>query len=185
MTRHGSTIRKRVSRTSGSSYRSPRTGRSGLISTKWLTIGLCMAFVVGAYLVWNFTFGTFNPNPSSTSFAENTVTCSSAAGSCGAFRIYSANLTVHSTADIVSQILSIGLNTTSSEPMTSARVYVDSVFVGSVDGTFMPGVPKSVSFGIPTTLTITPDASYTIEVEGFFGNQQSTGNLQSVAVVAR
>lgn len=156
--------------------------------TKWIAIGLCIAFVLGAYAVWNFASAGFNPNPVTTSIVVTSQSCSTS-GACGAFRIDSANLSVHDMEDYTSQSLSLQLSDVGAPAMSSVAVYFGAsqgdVYLGKVVGPFVPNSSKVVSLDIPTTISVNQGTTYTVLVEGFFGSQESSGYFQSVEVVAQ
>jgi len=154
-----------------------------VLGSKWIAIALCVVFVLGAYVVWNRAIAGFNPNPATTSIVESTTSCAPS-GACSGFRITSANLTVHTSEDIVSQILSLQFSTSGNVAMSDVHVFIDNISVGTVDGPFAPGVSRPVSLGISTTITITPGESYKVLVEGDFGKQQVVEYFQSIDVVA-
>jgi hypothetical protein len=156
-------------------------------NAKWIAIGLCILFVLGAYAVWSYAYGMFNPNPSC-AIATYTQVCPRV-GECDGFQIGSANLTVYQAEDIQRQTLSLEISAFGNESMTSVSVCVNDAPLGSVSGPFTPGVPRLVTLGVPTTLSISQGQEYTVAAEGVFPSAEAGGPsseyFQSVLVQAQ
>jgi hypothetical protein len=74
-----------------------------------------------------------------------------------------------------------------SSPMARIEVYVDNVSLGAVEGPFASGVPRLVSLGVPTTISVTPGVSYSVVVEGVFSASSGAVSAvywQSISIVA-
>ena len=145
---------------------------------KWLAIGLCILFVVLAYGVWTYSFSRFNPNPATTTLAS-TRTCTTPSG-CGEFRIVSVNVTLQGgegevSNGIQSQSLSLQLEVLSQVAMSSVQVFVNGTSVGTENGPFPSGLGRILFFPVPTTISVTPGATYAISVQGTFQSQVAGG----------
>ena len=92
-------------------------------------------------------------------------------------------LSVFDTQDVTSQVLTLSIVATGGEAMSELRVLFENVSLGSVPGPFEPGVARSVSFGVPTTISVTLSQSYPVVVEGVYG-QQGGEYWQSIEVFA-
>ncbi len=159
--------------------------------SKWLAIGLCILFVLGAYAAWNYAFSQFNPNPVSTTLAT-TYSCAST-GPCGEFQIVSVNVTLQGgeaeiTNGIQSQSLSLQLDVLGQASMSSVQVFVNGTSIGSENGPFRTGISKALYFPVPTTISVNPGEVYSVTVEGTFPGGAAGGPpisyLQSIDVVA-
>jgi len=154
-------------------------------NSKWLAIGLCIAFVAGAYYAWNYSFGQFNANPVSSS-------CT-AASAGGRFRIASVNLSLQGgeaavSNGIQSQTLSIQIDNEGQSPISSIEVCVNNIPIVAENGPFPQGTSKVLFLPVPTTISVNPGGTYLVSVKGTFPGQTegepSTSYLQSQNVVA-
>lgn len=149
---------------------------------KWLAIGLCVLFVIGAYAVWNFAFAGFNPNPVSTTLS--TIYTCSTASSCGEFRIVSVNISLvggeaELSNGIQSQSLSLQVDVLGQVAMASVQVFVNNTSIGTESGPFPPGISKVLYFPVPTTISVTPSETYAVSVQGTFSSQVPGGTATS------
>ena len=153
-----------------------------LFSSKFLAIAACLVFI-GAFSGYYYLAESgFNPNPQRTTLAGAPV-CVPEKQSCPGFTLGNVTLRVLNRTDIDSQQMSFVLIPGGPGPMSRVSVYIDNISLGAVDGPFAPGVPKLVALGVPTTINVTPGASYGIVVQGTFA-ESATDYWQSVSVVA-
>jgi hypothetical protein len=160
-----------------------------LRGSKFLAIGLTIAFIAALASYSYLAQSNFNPYPQTTTFTAET-TCSALSGTCPGFEITSASLSVTtiSEADVNSQELTLGINATGSTSMARIQVFIANVSLGNVAGPFEPGIPKIVGVAVPTTMILNDGQSYQVVVEGVYANSATgatTGDYwQSVSVVA-
>lgn len=143
--------------------------------SKYIAIGLCIAFVLAAAYGWYLVTSEFNPNPPQVGISES---CS--APYCGRFGVIDANLTVINATqeDILSQYVGMGIVASGSQTLTKIRVLLDNVSLGYEDGPFPEGKVSYVELGVPTSILLNANESYSLLVGGYYqdpASPQSTG----------
>jgi hypothetical protein len=153
-----------------------------------ITIAVCAAIVLSAYLILYRATASFNPSPQSVTL-DTSASCSPAAPPCPAFMIESANLTARNTADYTSQWLTLKVTALGPSEVSEFSVYFSGSPLGNVTEELLPGQTKTFGgWGIPTTIGVVPGRSYAVVVEAEIlgpGGQVSAEFWSAVQVVAR
>jgi hypothetical protein len=137
-------------------------------------VAISVAIVLAAYLTWQTTTGSFNPNPNTLSL--ETDSCSPSAPPCPVFRIDSANLTVRTLQDIVSQELNVRISALGPTPLSSLSVYFANHPIGNLSKVILPGETVSAGWAIPTTLTVNQGERYIVLVESGYIESGTPGS---------
>lgn len=106
---------------------------------------------------------------------------------CPGFALGNVIVREFNRTDISTQQLSFTLTPEEAAPMSMIHVYIDNVSIGTVQGPFASGIPRSLSLGVPTTIDVTPGVTYTVIVEGVFSGGSGVAPSdywQSINVVA-
>lgn len=139
-----------------------------------LVVALCTAFVVGFVVVLNYATAGVGKQGQNVLITTQTTPCASQSSTCVSFSITSARLVSVSYTDELGPgnyaTLTLGLNASGGAPITSVKVFVGNLSAGGAQGPFQPGVNKVLNLTLPATITVSPGKTYTISVEGYFGN---------------
>ena len=153
-----------------------------------ITIAVCAAFVLSAYLILYGATESFNPSPKSVTL-DTSASCSPAAPPCPAFKIESANLTARNATDYTSQWLTVKVTALGPSEASRFSVYLSGSPLGNVTERLLPGQTKTFGgWGIPTTIRVVLGRSYVVAVEAEFlgpDGRVSAEFWSAVQVVAR
>ena len=79
--------------------------------------------------------------------------------------------------------LTLGLNASGGNPITSVKIFVGNMSAGTFQGPFQLGVNKVLNLTLPATISVSSGKTYTISVEGYFDGGAETV-WESVKVIA-
>jgi hypothetical protein len=136
-----------------------------------LVVALCTAFVLGFALVLNYEAGQVGNVGQATISTQNS--CSPSEASCPSFTITSARLI---TSNITSELgpanqtdLILGLDVSGGTTITKLGLFIGNASAGTIQGPFEPGVLRTLNITLPSTVQVSPRATYLISAEGYSG----------------
>ncbi|MDA4119932.1 MAG: hypothetical protein OK436_05035 [Thaumarchaeota archaeon] len=139
-----------------------------------LVFALCTAFVVGFVVVLNYATAGVGKQGQTGPVTIQTTSCASQSTTCTTFSITSARLVSVNYTDVLGPgnyaTLTLGLNASGGNPITSVKIFVGNLSAGTFQGTFQPGVNRLLNLTLPATISVSPGKTYTISVEGYFGS---------------
>jgi hypothetical protein len=130
--------------------------------------------VVGFVVALNYATAGVGKQGQIALVTTRTTSCASQSSSCGSFSITSARLVSVSYTDELGPgnyaTLTLGLNASGGTPITSVKIFVGNLSAGGFQGPFQPGINRVLNLTLPATISVSPGKTYTISVEGYFGN---------------
>lgn len=157
-----------------------------LFSSKFVAIAACLIFIGSLTTYYYVAESGFNPVPQQTTLSGAAI-CPADKQDCPGFSLGSMTLRSLNRTDIDSQQVAFAVTPKEASPMARIEVFIDNVSLGAVEGPFAPRVPRLVSLGVPTTISVTPGVIYSVVVEGIFNDSSGAAFAeywQSTAVVA-
>jgi hypothetical protein len=140
----------------------------------FLVVALCTAFVVGFVVVLNYATAGVGKQGQPGLVTTQTTPCASQSPTCMSFSITSARLVSVNYTDVLGPgnyaTLTLGLNASGGNPITSVKIFVGNLSAGTFQGSFQPGVNRVLNLTLPATISVSPGKTYTISVEGYFNN---------------
>ena len=136
-----------------------------------VVFALCTMFVLGFAFVLNYEAGQVGKG---TTLVTTRGSCTSTGVSCPSFSVSQAVLLTNNYNDTLgpgSHIdLSFTLGVLAGSTLSSVSLYLGNVSVGSVQGPYAPGLHQVTDYVLPTTVSATAGATYTLTVEGLFAD---------------
>ena len=152
-----------------------------------IVVALCTAFVVGFVVVLNYATAGVGHQGQTGLVTTQTTSCTSQPLTCMGFSITSARLVSVNYTDVLGPgdyaTLTLGLNASGGNPITSVKIFVGNLSAGTLQGPFSPGVNRVLNLTLPATISVSPGKTYTISVEGYFDGRTETV-WESVKVTA-
>ena len=173
-------------RPSSKGFSTTARAKETLFPKKFIAIAACLIFIFTLTGYYYAVESGFNPNPQQSALTGANI-CFPDKQVCQGFVLGNVTLREFNRTDISTQQVLFTVTPEEQAPMARIYVYVDNVSMGTVEGPFASGVPRSVALGVPTTIDVTPGVSYSVVVEGVFGGSSGTSSAdywQSVSVVA-
>jgi len=137
-----------------------------------LVVVLCTAFVLSFAIVLSYEAGQVGQSGQVTLSTQNS--CPPSEFSCPSFTITSLKLI---TANITSELgpenqseIALGLDVSGGTTITKMGLFVGNASAGTVQGPFDPGFTRVLNITLPSTVQVSPGASYLVYVEGFSGS---------------
>jgi len=137
-----------------------------------LVVALCTAFVLSFAIVLSYEAAQVGQSNQVTLSTQNT--CSPSEVSCPSFTITSLKL---NTENITSELgpenqtdIALGLDVSGGTTITKISLFVGNSSAGTLPGPFDPGVNQVLNITLPSTVQVSPGATYVVYVEGFSGS---------------
>ena len=137
-----------------------------------VTFVVCTVIVLAAYATWYGATQSFNPIPATVTL-DTSASCLPSSPPCPAFGIDSANLTVRTAQDIVSQELTLTLTAAGPSSVSRLSVFFAGVPIGNFTKTLVPGQSATGTWAIPTTINVTVGNAYAISVRAQYVDSSS------------